>query len=358
MNINISVAMATFNGKKFILEQLESIRKQTVLPCELVVCDDGSTDGTIDIIEEFSKTAPFPVRWYLNENNLGYADNFLKCAALCKGDWIAFSDQDDLWLPDKFKKIAQVIQKYAGDELVMIGHTSYIANVNLELTGQKLPNFKDDAYIKKCSNFGFYCIVGFSMVFRSRLIHDIDRTQRPRMHQKNATYPSGHDQWIGMLANALGDIAYINEPLAIWRRHDLSLTTPPRGEGLADAVVKSIRALDSGPYILLANMAQESAISFEKIGEMSAVQEIRIRACTASKNFRRLSNNLKMRAQLYENHRRFTSIKILMHMLKINAYGGAIFHALGWRSFAKDVLVAFGIIGRWNETRECNTENR
>ena len=77
MNVNISVAMATFNGKKFILDQLESIRKQTVLPCELVVCDDGSTDGTIDIIEKFSKSAPFPVRWYLNENNLGYADNFL-----------------------------------------------------------------------------------------------------------------------------------------------------------------------------------------------------------------------------------------------------------------------------------------
>ena len=96
MNINISVAMATFNGEKYIQEQLDSIRQQTLCPYELVVCDDGSTDGTIDMIKEFSRTVPFSVRLYLNNNNLGFADNFLKCAALCKGDWIAFSDQDDI----------------------------------------------------------------------------------------------------------------------------------------------------------------------------------------------------------------------------------------------------------------------
>ena len=347
MNINISVAMATFNGEKYIQEQLDSIRQQTLCPYELVVCDDGSTDGTIDMIKEFSRTVPFSVRLYLNNNNLGFADNFLKCAALCKGDWIAFSDQDDVWLPGKLEKIAQVIENFPGDELVLIGHTSHVANFNLDLTGRKLPDFKKDEYIKRCSNFGFYDINGFSTVFRSTLVSEIDSMLRPKVYRQNSKHPPGHDQWIGMLANALGDIAYISEPLAIWRRHDLSLTPPPHGkENFTDVVKRSISVLNPDAYIYWADLAKESVESFRKIGEISMKSEIQKRAFTASENFIKIARNLRFRAELYKNHGKIRKIKTLAQMLQLNAYGGAKFHALGWRSFAKDVLVVFGIIGR------------
>jgi len=218
MKPNISVAMATYNGEKYIREQLDSLSTQTELPFELVVCDDGSTDATLQILKEFSASASFPVRLYTNETNLGYADNFLKSAALCGGDWIAFCDQDDVWLPNKIARVCESIARYAGDELVLVGHTSLMATADLALTGQRLPDFSRDAYVKRASNFAFFCIVGFSMIFRKVLLTEIDSTQRPRVHRQNPKTPPGHDQWMGMLANAVGDIAYISEPLVIWRR--------------------------------------------------------------------------------------------------------------------------------------------
>ena len=99
--MNISIAMATYNGEKYIKEQLQSLSNQTSLPFELVVGDDGSTDATLDILKEFCAHAPFPVRIHQNQANLGFARNFLDTARRCKGDWIAFCDQDDVWLPDK-----------------------------------------------------------------------------------------------------------------------------------------------------------------------------------------------------------------------------------------------------------------
>ena len=98
MSVKISIAMATFNGDKFIKEQLDSFAKQTITPFELVVCDDGSTDSTLGIVMNFAQSASFKVRVYQNPENLGFSNNFMKCASLCEGEWIAFSDQDDVWL--------------------------------------------------------------------------------------------------------------------------------------------------------------------------------------------------------------------------------------------------------------------
>src|SRR5664280_13480 len=106
-SVNISIAMATYNGERFIREQLDSLARQTYLPCELIVSDDGSTDRTLEIVEDFAKSAPFSVRAYRNEQNLGYADNFLKAASLCDGEWIAFCDQDDVWFDNKLARVRQ-----------------------------------------------------------------------------------------------------------------------------------------------------------------------------------------------------------------------------------------------------------
>ena len=102
----ISVAMCTYNGEKYLREQLESIALQTRLPAELVICDDRSTDSTSEIIRNFADSAPFPVRFNLNPVNLGGATkgitkNFEQASRLCTGDLIAFCDQDDVWLPKK-----------------------------------------------------------------------------------------------------------------------------------------------------------------------------------------------------------------------------------------------------------------
>ena len=97
----ISVAMATYNGERFLEEQLRSLGEQTTLPDELVVCDDTSTDRTPQILAQFAKRASFPVKLFTNDQRLGWRKNFLKAARLCTSEYIAFCDQDDVWLKEK-----------------------------------------------------------------------------------------------------------------------------------------------------------------------------------------------------------------------------------------------------------------
>jgi glycosyltransferase involved in cell wall biosynthesis len=82
---SVSVAMATYNGAAFLDAQLASIAAQTRTPDELVVCDDGSSDGTVEIVERFARRAPFAVRLIRNEQRLGYGENFMKAARHCRG---------------------------------------------------------------------------------------------------------------------------------------------------------------------------------------------------------------------------------------------------------------------------------
>jgi glycosyltransferase involved in cell wall biosynthesis len=101
----VSIAMATYNGARFIREQLDSFAAQTLLPDELVVCDDGSTDATVDIVETFASKAPFSVKVYRNPEHLDFTRNFEKAFSLCSGDIVFFSDQDDVWFPRRIQKI-------------------------------------------------------------------------------------------------------------------------------------------------------------------------------------------------------------------------------------------------------------
>ncbi|MGA8529432.1 MAG: glycosyltransferase, partial [Acidobacteriaceae bacterium] len=118
----ISVAMATYNGEKYIREQLDSIARQSLLPYELVVTDDGSTDGTLEMVEDFARSAPFPVKIHRNDVRLGFADNFFKAASLCEGELIAFSDQDDVWLEDKLSVCSS---HFVDPDVFLVAHSAW-----------------------------------------------------------------------------------------------------------------------------------------------------------------------------------------------------------------------------------------
>ena len=105
----ISIAMATYNGEKYIKEQIDSILNQTIQDFELVVCDDCSSDSTIDILKEYSKRDE-RITAYENEKQLGFLKNFEKAVSLCKGEYIALSDQDDIWMPDHLELLHKAIK--------------------------------------------------------------------------------------------------------------------------------------------------------------------------------------------------------------------------------------------------------
>jgi glycosyltransferase involved in cell wall biosynthesis len=108
LDVGISVAMCTFNGERYLREQLDSIARQTLPPSELIVCDDGSVDSTQEIVADFARSIPFQVRFVRNPKNLGSTKNFEKAIGLCAGEFIALSDQDDVWYPNKLAALSAV----------------------------------------------------------------------------------------------------------------------------------------------------------------------------------------------------------------------------------------------------------
>lgn len=343
MKPTISIAMATYNGERYLQEQLQSLASQFDLPYELVVTDDGSTDRTLEILTDFASTAAFPVKLHSNPDRLGFSDNFINAATRCSGDWIAFCDQDDYWMPNKLMRFRQTIERYRHDDLVMVGHTSLLSDGRLQPTGQRLPDFSSDRLLRRASREGFFCIVGFSMACRADLIRNFDPAMRPRRSEADWT-PPGHDQWLGMLANIVGNIAVIAEPLAIWRRHTDSLTRPPSSQTFVEETLVSFRANQPDAYLLRAAMAQEAAVSFHALAKTCSEIATSKRLAEGARLFTRLGNNLRSRRQLYSSASVVSRIPHYARLLVTNAYFGPPVAALGWRSCAKDLLFSFRML--------------
>ena len=200
---SVSIAMATYNGGKHLSGQLKSIAAQTRLPDELIVCDDLSTDHTIEILSDFAQTAPFEVKLFRNEKNLGYALNFERAIALCQGELVLLSDQDDYWYVDKVHLIECTINQNPSAWLLI--HDAKIGDENLETTGLTVVGQVNTVGI---SSVGHQ--LGCCMAFRSLMKPLIIPVPWPRF---------GHDGWINTLARALGRRLFIEDTLQIYRRH-------------------------------------------------------------------------------------------------------------------------------------------
>ena len=113
--MDVSVAMCTYDGIPHIREQLDSILEQTYTPSEIVICDDGSSDGTFEVLKKYHSDHENIIDLYSNEQNLGVTENFEKCIHLCSGDLIALSDQDDVWEKNKIRcQIGKMKESGAG----------------------------------------------------------------------------------------------------------------------------------------------------------------------------------------------------------------------------------------------------
>ena len=110
--MKISVVMATYQGEKYLREQLDTIRLQTRRADEVILCDDCSGDATVEIAEQYIREYGLEAEWRIlvNEKNLGYANNFHRAASLATGEYLFFADQDDLWKPEKIEKMVGVME--------------------------------------------------------------------------------------------------------------------------------------------------------------------------------------------------------------------------------------------------------
>ncbi len=218
--MKISIALCTYNGAKFLAEQLESFLQQTRLPDELVVCDDCSTDGTLPILQDFARRSPFPVHIHSNENNLGSTKNFEKAICLCQGDIIFLADQDDVWLPEKiqlseaeFLQDANVGMVFCNGEVVDENLKSKnITSWDLrDLKGANLKKFRSGNTfgILREGNVVSGCMMAFRAEFRNLLLPI--PTDLPDVI---------HDYWIALLLSLVSrSVALPSKPLVKYRQH-------------------------------------------------------------------------------------------------------------------------------------------
>jgi glycosyltransferase involved in cell wall biosynthesis len=201
--MNLSIAMATFNGVEYIDEQLASLLRQTLLPDELIICDDGSTDGTLDRIHAFQKIAPFSIKLFNNCITLGYAQNFAKAISLCSGDIIFLCDQDDYWYHEKIRKIKDIFQS-SNNTHVVINDTN-ICDGKLNMLGFSKLN---QIYSLGLSETSF--VTGCCSAFRRTIVPLI----LPIPQEEYA-----HDTWLHDISNRLKMRKVCHEILQDYRRH-------------------------------------------------------------------------------------------------------------------------------------------
>ena len=208
--------MCTYNGGRYLREQLQSISAQTYSPSELIVCDDGSTDGTREIVSIFSREVSFPVHYYENSTILGSTKNFEQALLYCTGDAIALCDQDDIWFPEKLAHMNAVLE--AEPETAGVFSNASLIDENGALLSGDL--WQRAAFtMERQKNFtkaeaaydliGHDTVTGAAFMFRASYL--------PQIMPIAAEWI--HDGWIAMILASCAELRPLAECLMSYRLH-------------------------------------------------------------------------------------------------------------------------------------------
>lgn len=213
----IGIAMTTYNGEHFLREQIDSILNQTYTDFELIICDDVSSDSTVDILNEYAQKDS-RIHIVQNEKNLGFLKNFEKAILICLergAEYIALSDQDDIWTPDHLSTLLISIQE--NKTLLAGGLITSYANGQ---TGDTIIHKDSDSQIEKLQYllYGSDVISGCCMLIRSSFF----RYSLPISNNYFA-----HDLWFHFIGVLLNSITFINTPITLHRNHLNNVTAPP-----------------------------------------------------------------------------------------------------------------------------------
>ena len=210
----IDILMATYNGEKYLSEQIESILNQTYSNFRLLISDDCSKDGTRKILEEYEKKDNRITVFY-QEKNLGYVKNFEFLLTKVENEIYALSDQDDVWNKDKVEKS---INKLKEDNADLVFTDLEVVNEKLET---KYPSYNDYMiFSRKIKNninsykleYLYNTITGCTLVSKKKFLEKILPIP---MDSKYVI----HDSWIGLVVSLYGKITYLNEPTIKYRQH-------------------------------------------------------------------------------------------------------------------------------------------
>lgn len=212
----ISVALTTYNGEKYLKKQLDSIMNQTMKVDEIIVCDDGSTDSTFSILENY------PVKLYKNKENLGYRLNFKQALEKCNGDYIFLCDQDDIWKENKVEEMVNIMNQNK-DILSLASSFEYIDNEDnpkpVKLEKNRSNNNLFPEYVKDNDLvnvpidlfFPMNYFQGCSLCITKRLKDVVIKNWNNNME---------HDYLINTIAATLNGMYFYNKSLFQYRIHE------------------------------------------------------------------------------------------------------------------------------------------
>lgn len=205
--MKISVCIATYNGEKFVFEQIDSILKQITQNDEIIVSDDGSTDQTVEVIKSFNDNR---IKILKNTGKKGYTPNFQNALREANGDIIFISDQDDLWLPGKYNAVIESLKNY---DLVVTN--SKVTDEELNVTNESFFSIYNSGtgLIKNliCSTY-YGCCMAFNRKVLSYAMPFPKNTE------------VSVDLWIGLVGEAVGRVKFIDEPYLLYRRTGNNVT--------------------------------------------------------------------------------------------------------------------------------------
>jgi glycosyl transferase family 2 len=345
--MKISIALATYNGERWLREQLDSLARQTLLPCELVVSDDQSTDGTLDVVQQFAGTSPFPVRVLREDVRRGFADNFMNALRGCTGDAVAYCDQDDVWRPTKLERCAAAMDSDSG--ITLVHHDSEEVDgdlrslgIVLRPTGNASRDCPEHLVLLTMPGFGCCMLVRRSVV-------DAVLKYWPEAHLKYVNSSGsrgafGHDLATLHVASALGKVEYLSEALICHRRHQQNTwspdITPGRMSKSQEFTSRAIGLHEIGHgQAVRASMYAEMAERANVAGDRAVANYLaRLASRTSS-----LARFHAGRADLYDATSRISACRRFTEMLAGGAYAGIGGALISTRGAFKDL--GFVLIG-------------
>ena len=218
--MKISVALCSFNGDRFLRQQIESILNQTLPVDEIIISDDGSSDGTLEIIREYEQKHCNLFKVHTNPFQLGTIKNFEIAVGICSGDIIFLSDQDDIWLPEKVRCITDFFKKHKDALLVftnayLIDEDNKVMSNSLwekwDFTKELQDKWKDNRKAFQDLLVNRNKVTGATVAFRSVL-----RGKALPVFVRNGYW---HDAWLALHAAAMNGLYFIQSPLINYRIH-------------------------------------------------------------------------------------------------------------------------------------------
>lgn len=314
----LSVVMATYNGEQFLAAQLDSILGQTMLPDEIVVVDDCSTDSTVSILKCYAEKN-HRIKFFVNEKNVGINGSFSRALQLSVGEFVFLSDQDDVWLD---RKIEKMMGTWGGAPLIY--SDAVVVDENGGVLHEREFDYHGEDPVRESNPWFFLhgnCVIGHNMAVTRDLI---DRA---------LPIPDGmvYDNWFALVACCTANLEIVFDPLCLHRIHSSNAMNNPATRG--GSKLKSRKELGISKQEWVSVRMKRLAPVLNRLRSM----EIH------DKEFKAFVEMMADHLDDYEN--RIFNFRFFLECLR---YRSKLFrHLKGWKSIKAARNLAIGRDGFW-----------